>query len=146
MIRTGGGDSIRAWVVYPERSSKAPVVLVVHEIFGLSSWIRGVADQLAADGFIAIAPDLLTMKNLPDGPDSVLAPLAQVSNQKPSIRPGFRNSSTRLPNMECRFLPQKGNTASSDSAGVAVFPSRTRFIRRALVPRSSTMERRPKTG
>jgi carboxymethylenebutenolidase len=76
-IRTGDGDSIRAWVVYPERSSKAPVVLVVHEIFGLSSWIRSVADQLAADGFIAIAPDLLTMKNLPDGPDSVVAPLAR---------------------------------------------------------------------
>ncbi len=76
MIRTPTGDSIRAWVVYPERSTKAPVVLVVHEIFGLSSWVRSVADQLAADGFIAIAPDLLTMKNLPEGPDSVLAPLA----------------------------------------------------------------------
>jgi carboxymethylenebutenolidase len=75
-VHTGGGDSIRVWVVYPERSTKAPVVLVVHEIFGLSSWVRGVADQLAADGFIAIAPDLLTMKNLPDGPDSVVAPLA----------------------------------------------------------------------
>ena len=77
VIRTGGGDSLRAWVVYPERSTKAPVVLVVHEIFGLSSWIRSVADQLAADGFIAIAPDLLTMKNLPDGPDSVVAPAAR---------------------------------------------------------------------
>jgi len=76
MIRTGASDSVRAWVVYPERSTKAPVVLVVHEIFGLSSWVRAVADQLAADGFIAIAPDLLTMKNLPDGPDSVVAPLA----------------------------------------------------------------------
>src|SRR3954462_2186146 len=76
MIRSGGGDSVKAWVVYPERSTKAPVVIVVHEIFGLSSWVRSVADQLAADGFIAIAPDLLTMKNLPDGPDSVLAPLA----------------------------------------------------------------------
>ncbi len=76
-IRTGGGENLRAWVVYPERSSKAPVVLVVHEIFGLSSWVRSVADQLAADGFIAIAPDLLTMKNLPDGPDSVVAPLAR---------------------------------------------------------------------
>lgn len=75
-IRTGASDSVRAWVVYPERSTKAPVVIVVHEIFGLSSWIRSVADQLAADGFIAIAPDLLTMKNLPDLPDSALAPLA----------------------------------------------------------------------
>jgi carboxymethylenebutenolidase len=75
-IHTSEGDSIRAWVVYPERNTKAPVIIVVHEIFGLSSWVRSVADQLAADGFIAIAPDLLTMKNLPDGPDSVLAPLA----------------------------------------------------------------------
>jgi carboxymethylenebutenolidase len=64
-----GGDSIRAWVVYPERATNAPVVLVVHEIFGLSHWIRGVADQLAADGFIAIAPDLLTMSDIPAGED-----------------------------------------------------------------------------
>ncbi len=61
MIRTGD-DSVRAWVVYPERRQRAPVVVVIHEIFGLTSWIRAVADQLAADGFIAIAPDLLTGK------------------------------------------------------------------------------------
>jgi carboxymethylenebutenolidase len=62
MIRSGPSDSVRAWLVYPERSAKAPVIVVVHEIFGLSSWVRGVADQLAADGFVAIAPDLLTGK------------------------------------------------------------------------------------
>ena len=62
IIRTGPNDSVRAWVVYPERSTKAPVVVVIHEIFGLSTWVRGVADQLAADGYIAIAPDLLTGK------------------------------------------------------------------------------------
>jgi carboxymethylenebutenolidase len=67
-----GPDSVRAWVVYPERKTKAPVVVVVHEIFGLSTWVRAVADQLAADGFIAIAPDLLTGKKIPQGgPDSV---------------------------------------------------------------------------
>jgi carboxymethylenebutenolidase len=65
MIRTGPSDSVKAWVVYPERSTKAPVVVVVHEIFGLSTWVRGVADQLAADGYIAIAPDLLTGKASP---------------------------------------------------------------------------------
>jgi carboxymethylenebutenolidase len=58
----GGGDSVLAWVVYPERSDKAPVVVVIHEIFGLTDWIRAVADQFAADGFIAIAPDLLSGK------------------------------------------------------------------------------------
>lgn len=59
MIRTGSNDSIRAWVVHPERSTPAPVVLVVHEIFGVSTWIKGVADQVAANGYIAIAPDLI---------------------------------------------------------------------------------------
>ncbi len=65
MIRTGPSDSVKAWVVYPERSTKAPVVVVIHEIYGLSTWVRGVADQLAADGYIAIAPDLLTGKVAP---------------------------------------------------------------------------------
>ena len=69
MIATGSGDSVRAWVVYPERKDKAPVVIVIHEIFGLTPWIRSVADQLAADGFIAIAPDLLTSKNLSGAPE-----------------------------------------------------------------------------
>jgi carboxymethylenebutenolidase len=57
---SGSADSLMAWVVYPETRKKAPVVVVIHEIFGLSTWIRGVADQLAADGFIAVAPDLLS--------------------------------------------------------------------------------------
>ena len=70
MIPVGDGDSVRAWVVYPERSTRAPVVIVIHEIFGLSPWVRGVADQLAADGFIAIAPDFLTGKRLPLSADS----------------------------------------------------------------------------
>ena len=51
---------LRAYIVYPERADKAPVVIVIHEIFGLTDWVRGVADQLAADGFIAIAPDMLS--------------------------------------------------------------------------------------
>jgi carboxymethylenebutenolidase len=77
MIKTGPSDSVRAWVVYPERASRAPVVVVVHEIFGLSTWVRGVADQLAADGFIAIAPDLLTGKAVPAaGADTLAASVA----------------------------------------------------------------------
>ena len=73
---SSGVDSVRAWIVYPERKTKAPVVVVVHEIYGLTPWVRGVADQLAADGFIAIAPDLLTSKNLPNPTDSVPGSLA----------------------------------------------------------------------
>ena len=62
-----GGTPIRTWVVHPERRDKAPVVVVIHEIFGLTDWIRGVADQLAADGFIAVAPDLLSGKGKAGG-------------------------------------------------------------------------------
>ncbi|HEX3867822.1 MAG TPA: dienelactone hydrolase family protein [Gemmatimonadaceae bacterium] len=57
----GSKDSLMAWIVYPSTSRpKTPVVVVVHEIFGLQTWVRGVADQVAAEGFIAIAPDLIS--------------------------------------------------------------------------------------
>lgn len=66
-VSLGGSEAkIKTWIVYPERKDPAPVVLVIHEIFGLTDWVRAVADQLAADGFIAVAPDLLSGKG-PDG-------------------------------------------------------------------------------
>ena len=65
----GRATPIRAFVVYPEVATKAPVVIVLHENSGLTDWIRGVTDQLAADGFIAIAPDFLTGK-APNGGDT----------------------------------------------------------------------------
>jgi carboxymethylenebutenolidase len=68
-----GQQPVRAWLVYPERKDKAPVVVVIHEIFGLSDWVRAVADQLAHDGFIAIAPDLLTGKGSGGGNSDAFA-------------------------------------------------------------------------
>ena len=61
-VPSAKGDKVDAWVVYPERGDRAPVVLVVHEIFGLTDWARSVADQLAAEGFLAVAPDFLSGK------------------------------------------------------------------------------------
>jgi carboxymethylenebutenolidase len=52
--------SLQAFVVYPEIKEKAPVVLLIHEIFGLSDWAKEMADELAAEGFIVVAPDLLS--------------------------------------------------------------------------------------
>lgn len=52
--------TVQAFIVYPEVKGKAPVVIVIHEIFGLTDWARSMADQLAANGYIAIAPDLLS--------------------------------------------------------------------------------------
>jgi carboxymethylenebutenolidase len=57
---THGSRSVDAFVVYPEVSHKAPVVLLIHEIFGLSDWARSMADDIAAMGYIVIAPDLLS--------------------------------------------------------------------------------------
>lgn len=56
------GDSVTAYVAYPERPDPGPAVIVIHEIFGLSDWVRSVADSLAVAGFVAIAPDLLSRR------------------------------------------------------------------------------------
>ena len=57
-----GGPALKTFVVYPERKDKAPVVIVIHDNRGLSDWIRAVGDRVAADGFIAVVPDLLSGK------------------------------------------------------------------------------------
>src|SRR5205823_421787 len=64
--RGAGQVPIKAYVVYPERKDKAPVVIVIHEIFGLTDWVRGMCDQLAEAGVIAIAPDLLSGQTYAD--------------------------------------------------------------------------------
>src|SRR6266567_8870976 len=62
-----GERTIKAFVVYPERKEKTPVVIVIHEIFGLTEWVRGICDQLAENGVIAIAPDLLSGQTFAEG-------------------------------------------------------------------------------
>jgi carboxymethylenebutenolidase len=59
-IALADGKKLTTWVVYPERKDKAGIVIVIHEVFGLTDWVRSVADQLASDGFIVLAPDLLS--------------------------------------------------------------------------------------
>jgi carboxymethylenebutenolidase len=56
------GDSIRAYVAYPERGDKAPGIIVIHEIFGLTDWEPTVADRLAGAGYVAVVPDLLSSR------------------------------------------------------------------------------------
>lgn len=67
-----GADSIVAYVAYPERRDRAPAVIVIHEIFGLTAWEPTVADRLAANGYVAVVPDLLSSKfgRTPAAPDS----------------------------------------------------------------------------
>jgi len=62
IVVPGKETKVAAFIAYPERKDKAPVVIVIQEIYGLTDWVRAVADRLAAEGFIAIAPDLLSGK------------------------------------------------------------------------------------
>ena len=73
-----GDRVVHAFVVYPESKAKATAVIVIHENTGLTDWARTVADQLAANGYIGIAPDLLSGKapgggKTPDFPDTTAA-------------------------------------------------------------------------
>ena len=55
-----GGPALKTWISYPERKDKAGVAIVIQEVFGLTDWLRGVTDQLAKEGFIAVAPDMVS--------------------------------------------------------------------------------------
>src|SRR6266404_4419237 len=54
------GRSVETFVVYPESKGKTPVAIIIHEIFGMSDWVQELADEVAAAGYIAVAPDLLS--------------------------------------------------------------------------------------
>ena len=99
------GGPLHAWISYPERHDKAPVVMIIHEIFGLSDWIRGVADQLAREGFIAVAPDLVTGYGVNGGGTESLATRDDVVKAVRNITPEIATArldaafdwATRLP-------------------------------------------------
>jgi carboxymethylenebutenolidase len=55
-----GDRTVRAFLAYPERKDAAPAVVVIHENRGLTDWVRSVTDRLAAEGYLAVAPDLLS--------------------------------------------------------------------------------------
>ena len=55
-----GDRQVRCFLGFPEAKGKATAVVLIHEIFGLTDWVRGMVDQFAAAGYIAIAPDFLS--------------------------------------------------------------------------------------
>ena len=54
------GRTVNTLVIYPETKDKAPIVVLIHEIFGLSDWLKLQADELAAQGYIVLVPDLVS--------------------------------------------------------------------------------------
>jgi carboxymethylenebutenolidase len=104
-VKMATGGPVRTWISYPERKDKAGVVIVIHEIFGLSDWIRGVADQLAREGFIAVAPDLVSGHGTNGGGTDSLADRTEVTRAIRAAAPeevlarlnGIREWAMKLP-------------------------------------------------
>src|ERR1700733_8468282 len=69
---TNGTRTVHCFIVYPEVKDPAPAVVVIHEIFGLTDWARTAADEFAAAGYIAIAPDLLSGQGTNGGGTSAM--------------------------------------------------------------------------
>jgi len=59
-----GDDAIAAHLARPAAAGKHPGVILIHEIFGLDDHIRGVADRIAAEGYVVLAPHLFSSKEL----------------------------------------------------------------------------------
>jgi carboxymethylenebutenolidase len=73
-----GDRAVETFITYPESKNKTPVVLVIHEIFGMTDWVQDLADQVAAAGYIAVAPDLLSGMGPNGGRTTSFAPNAVI--------------------------------------------------------------------
>lgn len=89
-INEPGGRKLQAWVVYPEVKDKAPVVVMIHEIFGLSDWAREMADEVAGAGYIVVEPDLL----------SGLAPATGAGGNQPGSSANASEDHAHMPSAE----------------------------------------------
>ena len=78
------GETIPAYVAWPERKDRAPTIIVIHQIFGLTPWETTVVDKLAAQGYVAVAPDLLGSMygKSPDSPDSARKLFAGLTSER----------------------------------------------------------------
>ena len=115
-IHEPGGRNLQAWVVYPETRGKAPVVVLIHEIFGLSDWAREMADEVAGAGYIVVEPDLL----------SGLGPTVAASATAPLAPPVVSDPHAGM------TMGQSGAGAASQPAtpgGTAAFPDQNSVVR-----------------
>ena len=92
-----GAQTIKAFVVYPERKDKAPAVLVVQEIFGLTDWLRSMCDELAENGVIAIAPDFLKGQKFEDVDGAGKATSAVTQDQVKAVLDAAADYALKIP-------------------------------------------------
>ena len=92
-----GDRTIKAFVVYPERKDKAPALLVIQEIFGLTDWLRGMCDELAENGVIAIAPDFLNGQKFEDADGASKATSAVTQDQIKAVLDATADYALKIP-------------------------------------------------
>jgi carboxymethylenebutenolidase len=92
-----GDRTIKGFIVYPERKDKAPVVLVIQEIFGLTDWLRSLCDELAENGVIAIAPDFLNGQKFEDGDGASKATSALSKEQIKTVLDATAGYALKIP-------------------------------------------------
>src|SRR5215471_20508742 len=92
-----GDQRIKAFVVYPERKDKAPVMLVIQEIFGVTDWLRSMCDELAENGLIAIAPDFLNGQKFEDPDAASKAVSAVTQDQVKSVLNATADYALKIP-------------------------------------------------
>jgi carboxymethylenebutenolidase len=117
-IKEPSGRALQAWVVYPEVKDKAPVVVMIHEIFGLSDWARDMADEVAGAGYIVVEPDLLSGF----GP-----PMSGMVNAVPAARA----TAGADPHDHMQMSPASGGSAmmAMSPGGTAAFPDQSAVVR-----------------
>jgi len=98
------GRNVETLVVYPESKEKLPVVLVIHEIFGLSDWAQELADEVAAAGYIAVAPDLLSGLG-PNGGRTKDFPAGSVTEAVSKLNPDQVTADLNAAADYCKKLP-----------------------------------------
>jgi carboxymethylenebutenolidase len=87
-IPEANGRKLQAFVVYPEVKGKAPVVVLIHEIFGQSDWAKLMADELAAKGYIVVEPDLLSGFGAPAGAMAAMPGMDMTDHTHPAPASG----------------------------------------------------------
>ena len=92
-----GDHTFKAFVVYPERKDKAPVVIVIQEIFGLTDWLRSMCAELAESGVIAIAPDFLNGQKYEDADAASKAVSAVTQDQIKAVLDATADYALKIP-------------------------------------------------
>jgi len=113
-IKEPSGRNLQAFVVYPEVKDKAPVILLIHEVFGESDWFKEMADELAGAGYIVVAPDLLSGF----GPSPPAAAMV-MPTQKPGLE---RVSMEGMDHMQTPAPKSGAPFVSASPGGTTAFP------------------------